>query len=323
MAGADLDFFPTGSSLKSYTPGDTTDATGTGAYDVLIKPGTYDIDYKPPAGSPLLPVRRPGVSAPVDVALPDTTLPSGWLLSGSVHAQATGLPVDNVRIEVYPSAGGSLAWTPHNATSLTGTYLFSVDTGTWDLQYVPPTGSGLAPTWRRSVVVSADLNLGDTLLLPPTVPTVTSVTPATGVTRGGDVISIGGTGFHPDAAVRIGGVAATGVSVFSSSSLTAVSAAHPPGAVSVEVINPIDLVGQLPRGYTYLEPASPVSLAVTWSGNDIVLSWQATGQPLYTVFRSGSPTGFSSSSMLGTTSGTAFTDVGGVAVGGIQFYNVD
>jgi len=318
---ADLDFFPAGSSVKSYTPGDTTDATGS--YDVLVKPDVYDINYKPASGSRLRPARRLGAGVLADVTLPDTVLPSGWLLSGTVHAQATGLPVGNMRIDVFTAGGGALAWTPHNGSAADGSYLFSVDAGAWDVQYVPPDGSGLAPLWRRGVTVAADLPLGDTLLLPLTMPVVSTVTPASGTTRGGAALAIGGSGFQPDATVRIGGVAASAVSVVSSSSINAVTGPHPAGKVAVEVINPESQVGALASAYSYVEPASPVAIQLAKSGADVVLTWQATGQAAYSVFRSPSPSDFSAASIVGTTSGTTFIDGISSGVGEIQFYNVD
>jgi hypothetical protein len=321
VAGADLDFFPAGSVLKSYTPGDTTKASGD--YDVLVKPGIYDIDYRPPAGSRLRPVRTSSVGVPGNVTLPTVALRSGLVLSGTVHATSTGLPVAGVRVDVFPAAGGIASWTPHNDTAVDGSFLFSVDAGTWDLQFVPPAGSGLAPRWRRGVAVGADLALGDTLLLPLTVPSVLDATPNIGSTTGGQTVTIAGSGFQPDATVLIGGVPAAGVTFVSPAAITAVTGHHPPGPVDVAVANPGAQIGARPSAYTYVEPASPVVIRLSKSGADVVLNWQANGQGTYTIFRGASATGFTSASIRGTTAGTSFTDIGGAAAGTIQFYNVD
>ncbi|HJQ97837.1 MAG TPA: IPT/TIG domain-containing protein, partial [Candidatus Polarisedimenticolaceae bacterium] len=321
VVGADLDFYISGSTTKAYTPGDTTDASG--AYDVLVKPALYDIDVKPPAGSRLRPVRRPAISVSGSTVLSTTVLPSGRLVSGTVHALATGLPVGGTAVEVHASGGGPAAWTVHNDTAPDGSYLFAVDAGTWDLEFVPPSASGLAPRWMRNVAVSTDIAVGDTLLLPLMAPTVAGATPSTGWTSGGTAIAITGTGFQPDATVRLGGSPAAGISVLSSTSLVATAGPHPAGTVGVEVENPGAQVGARPAAFTYVEPSNPVVLRLGRSGSAVTLTWGATGQPSYTVFRSVSPGSFSGASIIGTTTSTTLTDTGAGSSGTLQFYNVD
>ena len=51
----------------------------------------------------------------------------------------------------------------------------------------------------------------------------------------------------------------------------------------------------------------------TRSGADLVLTWLATGQASYTIYRNTSPTGFTGSTNLQTTAGTTYTDVGAVS----------
>ena len=131
-----------------------------------------------------------------------------------------------------------------------------------------------------------------------------------------------GTGFHPDATLQLGGVTASAVTVLSPSSLTATTPAHPPGLTDVVVTNPGGGVGTLPAAYSFQEPASPVLLSLSRSGNDVELNWTSTGQASYTVFRHTAPTGFSDSSILIHTSATSYTDVGGALGPSIQFYGV-
>src|SRR5690348_14689717 len=54
---------------------------------------------------------------------------------------------------------------------------------------------------------------GSSGAIPPTPPSVASVTPASGTHGGGTAITIAGKNFTPDAGVTIGGVAATNVVV--------------------------------------------------------------------------------------------------------------
>jgi hypothetical protein len=85
-------------------------------------------------------------------------------------------------------------------------------------------------------------------------PTVTSVTPFSGVTAGGTSVTIAGAGFQTGATVTFGGVAATGVVVVNATQITAKTPAHAAGAVDVVVTNPDTQFGTLPNGYTYAIP---------------------------------------------------------------------
>lgn len=70
------------------------------------------------------------------------------------------------------------------------------------------------------------------------VPTVTSVTPATGPQTGGQTVTLAGTGFTGATAVKFGGVAATSFAVGSDTAMTAVVPQLAAGVVDVIVTNP-------------------------------------------------------------------------------------
>ncbi len=320
VANVDLDFMIAGTGKKIYTPNDLSDAAGN--YDVLLPPDSYDIDYIPAAGVPLRPAHRYGESLLVDRTLPDTVLPPGVLVSGTVVDSRDLSPVSGTRVEFYAPGSASPDFTPHNRTHGDGSYTVSVDAGTWDLLYTPPPGD-LAPRWRRGVVADVDITLPETQLLPLTVPTVTSIVPGAGSTAGGQAVTITGSGFQPDAVAKIGDVTARSVVVVSSTEITATTPPHPAGLYDVAVINPGDQVGVLAAAYSYDEPALPVSLSVTRSGSDIVLSWASTGQPDYTVFRNTAPEGFDDSSILGTVTALEFTDTGAADGTEAFFYLVE
>ena len=72
-----------------------------------------------------------------------------------------------------------------------------------------------------------------------------------GTANGGTAVTITGTGFLAGATVKLGGTAATGVTVVSSTSITATTPAHAAGAVSVVVTNTDAQSGTLTNGYTY------------------------------------------------------------------------
>jgi hypothetical protein len=69
-------------------------------------------------------------------------------------------------------------------------------------------------------------------------PTVTSVSPNTGTTRGGTTVTISGTNFTGATAVTFGGTPATSFTVNSATSITAVTPAHAQGAGDVQVTTP-------------------------------------------------------------------------------------
>ena len=66
-------------------------------------------------------------------------------------------------------------------------------------------------------------------------PTVSSVSPSSGLVAGGTLITISGTGFVGSPAVTVGGIAATSVRVLGSTAITAVTPAGPAGPADVEV----------------------------------------------------------------------------------------
>ncbi|MEZ4504240.1 MAG: IPT/TIG domain-containing protein, partial [Dehalococcoidia bacterium] len=113
-------------------------------------------------------------------------------------------------------------------------------------------------------------------------PTVSSISPSSGPNTGGTAVTITGTGFVAGATVTIGGVAATGVNVASSTSITATTAAATAGPANVVVTNPDTLASTLVNGFTYLGPAPTANLvnpnngpssggtAVTITGTDFV-----------------------------------------------------
>lgn len=66
-------------------------------------------------------------------------------------------------------------------------------------------------------------------------PEIDTVSPATGAAAGGTVVRLRGRNFTADAAVTIGGTAATGVTVESETELRCTTPAHSAGAVNVVV----------------------------------------------------------------------------------------
>ena len=80
-------------------------------------------------------------------------------------------------------------------------------------------------------------------------PTVSSITPNSGTANGGTGVTIAGTGFLSGATVKLGGTAATNVTVISGTSITATTSAHAAGAVNVVVTNTDGQSGTAANGY--------------------------------------------------------------------------
>jgi hypothetical protein len=83
-------------------------------------------------------------------------------------------------------------------------------------------------------------------------PKVSSISPNNGLASGGAAVTITGSGFQSGAAVTFNGAAATGVTVVSSTSITAKTPAHAAGAADVVVKNTDNQAGALSGAYTYL-----------------------------------------------------------------------
>ncbi len=82
-------------------------------------------------------------------------------------------------------------------------------------------------------------------------PTVTSVSPKTGLTTGGTLVMLNGTNFVSGATVTFGGAGATSVVVVSATQINASAPPHKPGSVNVVVTNPDGQSGMLASGFTY------------------------------------------------------------------------
>ena len=117
---------------------------------------------------------------------------------------------------------------------------------------------------------SGTLTSGYTYTAPPAgnpAPTVTSITPNSGVSTGGTAVTVTGTGFLAGATVKLGGTSATSVTLVNSTTITAVAPAHAAGAVSVVVTNTDTKTGTLANGYTYTAPPAPAPTVATITPN--------------------------------------------------------
>jgi hypothetical protein len=80
---------------------------------------------------------------------------------------------------------------------------------------------------------------------------VTAINPNFGPIAGGTLVTITGTNFQLGATLVIGGVAATGVTVVNSTTITATTGAHAAGPADVVMTIPDGQSGTLAGGFTY------------------------------------------------------------------------
>jgi len=137
-----------------------------------------------------------------------------------------------------------------------------------------------------------------------TQPTIASITPNTGSTAGGTVVTINGTNFQSGATVTIAGIAATNVAVGSATTITAKTPVGPATQQAtlprdVVVTNPDGSSATLAQGFTYFVPPLSI-LAVSPSVGG------TSGGTVVTITGTGFTTGVNSSV---TFAGVAATNV--------------
>ncbi len=116
-------------------------------------------------------------------------------------------------------------------------------------------------------------------------PTTTSITPSSGLTSGGNVVTITGTNFSGATNVSFGGVSGTGITVINPTVIIATAPAHSSGSVDVTVTTPVG-TGTLINGYTYLGASLETTTSVSATPNpssvgDIVVITAKVSAPIY------------------------------------------
>tara|TARA_R110002072_G_scaffold276051_1_gene437383 strand:- start:111990 stop:116984 length:4995 start_codon:yes stop_codon:yes gene_type:complete len=96
-------------------------------------------------------------------------------------------------------------------------------------------------------------------------PTVTSITPNSGILTGGTAVTVTGSGYYAGASVDFGGSACGGITVVNATTITCTTTAHATGAVTVTVTNADAQSGNLSSGFTY-SPTPTVSSVSPSSG---------------------------------------------------------
>ena len=182
---------------------------------------------------------------------------------------------DTVTVYLNPTANSA---TPVVAATYT---VSTFDVGTI-------TGIGFQNSGGGFAIKADEIRLGDSYAdvsggssgPAPLAPVITGVAPGTGLTNGGTVVTITGSNFLTGVTVKFGANFGTGISLNSSTNLSATTPGGAAGAVNVVVLNTNALAATNLNGFTYLLPPPPppvrpsiVPGSVVKSGANLSFIW--------------------------------------------------
>ena len=200
--------------------GNGSSATSAGAFTYAATPTTPTLTSVSPTSGP--------TSGGTTITLTGSNFVSG------ATVRVAGVAATNV---VFSSATQITARTPAGTA------------GARDVQITNPNGQSATRTGAFTYTTTST-----------TRPSPRSVSPRSGPTPGGTLITVTGSNFENGATIRIGGVAATSVTFVNSRTLTARTPAMPAGGYPVQVFNPNGLWGNTSRGFLYLGGSTSVEV---------------------------------------------------------------
>jgi len=161
VIGADVDVTDLANGKTLFTPSDNTNSFGI--FDVVVPPGSYDLDVTRPAGMVLVSVDVNNLAVNAATNLGTLTMRDGVFLSGTVRDHR-GQPVLAADVNVYEvSTGLSLALGSDN-TNVAGFYTVVVPPVLIDVVFSPPGPHYVIHKDRHdSVNVTASMTLDGSL----------------------------------------------------------------------------------------------------------------------------------------------------------------
>ncbi|MGW7255715.1 IPT/TIG domain-containing protein [Streptomyces sp. NPDC054834] len=135
---------------------------------------------------------------------------------------------------------------------------FTVDSATQITAVAPAHAAGAAAVTVTTPGGTSNPDNPQAYFFYAAVPSLTAVTPVSGSSAGGTIVTLTGTGLLGASAVRFDGVAATSFTVDSATQITAVAPAHAAGAAAVTVTTP----GGTSNAVTYQYLAAPTLVSV-------------------------------------------------------------
>ena len=200
--------------------GNGSSATSAGAFTYAATPTTPTLTSVSPTSGP--------TSGGTTITLTGSNFVSG------ATVRVAGVAATNV---VFSSTTQITARTPAGTA------------GARDVQITNPNGQSATRTGAFTYTTTST-----------TRPSPRSVSPRSGPTPGGTLITVTGSNFENGATIRIGGVAATSVTFIDSRTLTARTPAMPAGGYPVQVFNPNGLWGNTSRGVLDLGGSTSVEV---------------------------------------------------------------
>ena len=243
----------------------TTVSVGSGAATSVIVVNSMTITATTPAG----------VAGSVNVTVTNANGQSGMLANAFTY----NLPAPSVA-SVTPATGstiGGTAITISGANFVAGATVSLGSSAATAITFVNSTTiTATTPAGAAGSVSVTVTNpdgqsgtLANAFTFSATAPTVSNLSPGSGLTTGGTAVTITGTNFAAGATLSMGGTPATGVTFLNSTTITATTPAHAAGAVSVLVTNTDGQSGTLSGGFTYILPAPTVASVTPASGSTI------------------------------------------------------
>ncbi|WP_394663379.1 putative Ig domain-containing protein [uncultured Sphingomonas sp.] len=223
-------------------------------------------------------------------AAPVITAPANGATLANRRPAITGTAESNasLAIRINGAAAGTTSATAGGTYSYTPAADLPLGPNTVSVTATDAAGNASAPATSSFTIVA--------------LPTVSAVTPAEGSTAGGTTITVTGTNFTSGSTVTVGGTPATGVTIASATSLTAVTPAGTAGAATVQVTNMAG-VSTTNGSFTYIGAPTASAQAVSTAfqtARSIVLAGTDPNTPARTLSYA-----ITAAPARGTLSGTA------------------
>ncbi|MSR63347.1 MAG: hypothetical protein EXS08_12970 [Planctomycetes bacterium] len=161
LAGVDLDFKSTTLGGVEYTPNDNTDALGN--FSVVVKAGTYNVDFAPTFATHIAGKRRAAQSVAANLSLGTVALDNGAVLSGTIKSW-DNIAQLNGDVDVYRTSTGEAVPTAGDNSNASGAYQVIVPLDNLKVVYRPPSFSvPLSSDVHTNVIVTVNTTLNGVL----------------------------------------------------------------------------------------------------------------------------------------------------------------